>query len=309
MDSAHLRRLVRACRRGQPPTAALDNLLKAGQVVDDETARALYKSHVGDETAPEAQRISSDVKRVLGDIHQATARTSESPRSYGEKLSDLGETLAAETAQEASIASALEDTQLMQEAMEKFRQAVAAGEAGIAALRRELDRTRVQALTDPLTNLLNRKGFDEAMSRLLEAPPIRGRIHCLVLLDIDHFKKVNDTHGHLTGDAVLVALGEVLLRATQGASACCARSGGEEFAMLFNDTTPTEVHTVIGSTCALIRMMKVRNRVTGEFIASVTVSGGIAAWKVGEDAASLISSADAALYRSKRSGRDRITTA
>jgi diguanylate cyclase len=130
-----------------------------------------------------------------------------------------------------------------------------------------------------------------------------------MMFDIDHFKLVNDTHGHLMGDRVIQALGEVMRASVTHPGACSARYGGEEFAVLLPSTTATEGVQLAELLRTRTKAMKVRNRSTNEVLLTVTVSAGIAVLRANDDAASLIARADAALYRSKQTGRDRVTTA
>jgi diguanylate cyclase len=288
--------------------AALDGNRK----LDTDTAYRLYRAHVAEPDAAEAERIGGDFQRVMRTIVEASSRTDETARAYSEKLNGLEQALVTDEPQGAlgrNLTSTLQGTRDMQESVQSLRQVVAHGEQEIEQLRNELHRTRIELLTDPLTGVLNRKGFDQALARLLALPPAPGMLHCLVMLDIDHFKRINDTHGHLTGDTVLSTLGAVLQRVTRSAGVECARYGGEEFAVLLNGTTMAGALSMADSICALARTMKVRNRRTGEVIASVTMSAGIAAWQHGEDGTSLIAAADKALYRSKEAGRNRITVA
>jgi diguanylate cyclase len=143
----------------------------------------------------------------------------------------------------------------------------------------------------------------------LSSRPPAGMAHGLVVLDLDHFKRVNDTHGHPVGDTVIESVGQVLTRVSSGSNAFAARIGGEEFAVVMPSTTQAQAVQLAENVRNLVRGMKIRKRGTQEVIATVTVSAGIAAWVPGDDAASLLSAADAALYRSKQSGRDRVTVA
>jgi diguanylate cyclase (GGDEF)-like protein len=157
---------------------------------------------------------------------------------------------------------------------------------------------------DVLTGLLNRRGFDERLRRLLR----RGgpRLPLLALLDLDHFKRINDTHGHAVGDAVLSGVG-ARLRETLRPQDLAVRLGGEEFAVIWLSPEPgTEqrlgdrLREAIGS----------RPFGTAAGPLSVTVSVGVALARGPEEAPeALFSRADAALYEAKRAGRDRVVLA
>jgi diguanylate cyclase len=248
----------------------------------------------------------------MQDIAQASDRTGESARSFGEQLAGLEGALA-DAAPDARLAPSvdrtLRETRRMQQSVDALRQEVARGEQQIEHLRSELDRSRIEVVTDPLTRVLNRRGFDQAVERLLAQPAPADGSHCLILFDIDHFKRINDQHGHLTGDAVLEAVGGVLksVAAKAARATWCARYGGEEFALLVEGVALVEALQLAHAVCALVRSLELHNRRTGAPVAGLTISAGVAAWQPGDAAASWVACADRALYRSKETGRDRVT--
>ena len=146
--------------------------------------------------------------------------------------------------------------------------------------------------TDPLTGLLNRRGLDRALSDALLHADADARPMALALVDLDHFKDVNDTLGHDAGDRLLVAVARGWERVLR--SGChLARIGGDEFALLLPDTGPSEAEALVE---------RLRAAVPGRR----TCSAGLAALHTGDSASLLVGRADAALYEAKRSGRDRI---
>jgi diguanylate cyclase len=129
------------------------------------------------------------------------------------------------------------------------------------------------------------------------------------MLDIDHFKNVNDTYGHVMGDRVIQAIGEVLRASVTDEKHAVARYGGEEFAILLPNSTLDDGFKLAEAVRQRARAMKIKDRRTQEMILSVSVSGGVATLQHGDDAQSFIARADAALYQSKQNGRDRVTCA
>jgi len=172
-------------------------------------------------------------------------------------------------------------------------------------LHAELAEARRQATTDPLTGLTNRRGFDDALRAGLEGAATVPL--ALVMVDVDHFKAVNDTHGHHVGDDVLRLLAATLPQALEGQDALPARFGGEEFCILLRGVGLQEaaraaeaIRTRVGAASLVIRQ-------TGQRL-GVTVSLGLAVAGTDEPAAHLIERADAALYEAKRGGRNRVCT-
>jgi diguanylate cyclase (GGDEF)-like protein len=174
-------------------------------------------------------------------------------------------------------------------------------EARVSELNRELNRT---ARLDPLTGVGNRLALDEALSRLLDqGDRVRPLRFAVALFDLDHFKRYNDEHGHLAGDAALSGMGAVLRQVTRGPD-LCFRYGGEEFLLLLPEVSLPDAVTVAE---------RVRTAVEegGTFgVPGFTVSGGVALCDPadGRDPAPLLRRADTALYLAKRGGRNRIAT-
>jgi diguanylate cyclase (GGDEF)-like protein len=164
-----------------------------------------------------------------------------------------------------------------------------------------LEEIRRMASTDALTGIANRRTFDETLGREISRAQRTGRPVTLVMLDVDHFKRLNDGHGHQAGDAVLRALGSGL-RENLRPFDTAARYGGEEFAVILPGCTVEESSTA-GE--------RIRSRAAAAApVPGVTLSGGTATFPDdARDASELVLVADAALYESKRSGRNRLTIA
>jgi diguanylate cyclase len=176
--------------------------------------------------------------------------------------------------------------------------------AELAKLRGQLRGAVHDALTDPLTGLANRRSFDLELRRIAAHAGRSSPAH-LVMADIDHFKRVNDVHGHDIGDEVLRILGEVLLAHVRRDS-LVARVGGDEFGILLPGASPHYTAGIATRLCQLLasRPLVVRGR--SEIIERFTLSIGVAAWQAGDTGADWYARADAALYEAKRRGRNRV---
>ena len=133
--------------------------------------------------------------------------------------------------------------------------------------------------------------------------------HCIVMFDIDRFKQVNDTDGPSMGDRVIQGIGEILRGGNFAGAQAAARYAGEEFVMLLPETLVGTAAMVAQTVSNRVKAMKIRNRATQETVLSVTISAGVAARQPGDDASSFIARADAALYKAKQHGRDRVSCA
>jgi diguanylate cyclase (GGDEF)-like protein len=157
---------------------------------------------------------------------------------------------------------------------------------------------RFQATTDPLTGTYNRAKFDEALASEIARAKRYRRPFTLILFDIDHFKRVNDSYGHQAGDDVLVRL-SAIAKETIRATDLLARWGGEEFVIL---ATGQEGETG----CLLAEKLRATVEATSfEYVGKVTCSLGVAQFVDSDSAESLIARADGALYRAKANGRNR----
>ncbi|NYZ63893.1 ligand-binding sensor domain-containing diguanylate cyclase [Luteimonas deserti] len=160
-----------------------------------------------------------------------------------------------------------------------------------------------QALEDALTGLPNRRSFDAALAREFARAHRKGQPLCLMILDVDRFKTVNDQYSHVVGDAVLRQVGELLMGACR-ATDIAARIGGEEFALILVDTSPDEAHVVY----ARLRDAFARRTDWGGVPGlRITISAGSTRIDPLDTApAQLVRRADMALYRAKSAGRDQL---
>lgn len=185
-------------------------------------------------------------------------------------------------------------------ANEALQQKLTKAEEQIAAQAREIHLHESEARTDSLTGLANRRAFDDEMKRRYAEARRKGVALSLLLMDIDHFKQFNDTHGHQAGDEVLRAVGRELVRTCRDMDLPC-RYGGEEFAVVMPATTAAE------GTAAAERIRIAVEKMSVEFegkVLTVTTSVGLAQLGPQDDISRVLKRADEALYASKRAGRN-----
>jgi diguanylate cyclase len=196
----------------------------------------------------------------------------------------------------------LSETRRMQDANHELEVKLEASRDEIAGLQRDLDDVRREAQLDPLTKIFNRKFFDEELDHAL-AGAGDGRPLSLLLLDIDHFKRFNDTWGHQTGDQVL-RLVAMTLRSNIKGKDVAARYGGEEFAAILPDTDLEGATIVAENVRRAVQAKELLKRSTNEKLGRVTASLGIATYRRGDTVGTLIERADRCLYAAKAAGRN-----
>ena len=244
-----------------------------------------------------ASRLEGAVNEAIGLVHDAR----EDALRYGGSLAQASDRLSREP---ESLNALLR--RLVTETIEVSRRSEAAARnlaetsRRTRELRSELAEARRLASTDPLTGLANRRHFDEALrEQLAERRPA-----ALLMVDLDHFKAVNDTHGHPVGDQVLCHLAAIMTEAAPE-GALPGRFGGEEFSLLLPCGVLREAMAVAERIRTRIAQSAVQLPQGGPRV-TITASLGLAMAGAGESPEQLIARADAALYEAKRGGRNRV---
>ena len=172
----------------------------------------------------------------------------------------------------------------------------------VHSLRADLVAVREKANLDALTRLHNRGAFDEVLAKQIDFSFLSGQAMALMMLDLDHFKQINDTYGHPAGDRVLQAVAKSIVRVFPRRSDFIARYGGEEFAVILVDVESTDLAPLAERILEAVRALNIDYN---ENNIQLTCSAGIAVCSPHESAETLIKRADQALYQAKQDGRDR----
>ncbi|MGB9177958.1 MAG: diguanylate cyclase [Pyrinomonadaceae bacterium] len=173
----------------------------------------------------------------------------------------------------------------------------------LLAFKTHLDSFAEAAFTDPLTGLYNRRKFEEQMEAEIARTRRYARPFCLIILDIDHFKRVNDTFGHAVGDDAIKQVARIL-KACARAGDTVARIGGEEFALLLPETEIEKARQVANRLRTAVAQMNI------PFVGRATISLGVAEFPLCALTAELLyKAADGALYEAKNAGRNRVVVA
>ena len=267
------------------------------------------------ETYISANRFTDRIDRVgsqvMGEIEQVMAMigaAAGTASNYTESLVDVTQKLGVATdepAVRAIVESLVQATKDIEKNNQALEERLSASKQEITVLQQNLDAVRNESLTDPLTSLSNRKYFDDTLAKAIADARARGETLSLMMTDVDHFKKFNDSYGHLTGDQVLRLVAISVKQNVKGQD-IAARYGGEEFAVVLPNTVLRSAITVADHIRRAVMTKELMKRSTGEHLGRVTVSIGVAVLRKGETAQGLIERADSCLYTAKRCGRNRV---
>ncbi len=289
----------------------MDMLLDANQAFTDEQNASVYRKFLSSpcEAVPShliAQKMEVELAAVLAALEQAGRNASDYEQTLESATGDLSKIKRSEELTQI-IGTVLDQTRAMVEKSSEVDRQLKISAAEITQLKDELQTARREAMTDALTGLANRKMFDFKLREATQDSMESGDPLALLILDLDHFKQVNDAYGHNIGDQVLKLMG-VILKETLKGQDTAARYGGEEFAVVLPKTQ-------IGNAIKLAEHIRQRlakkemvNRKTGDNLGSITVSVGVAAFDSKEQPAELIERADRALYAAKNGGRNRVVS-
>jgi diguanylate cyclase len=178
--------------------------------------------------------------------------------------------------------------------------------AKVRRLGEELESARKESEVDPLTRLFNRKAFNDFLARTVELSHAFGQPACLVLVDLDRFKPINDTFGHQTGDSVLSTTADVLSRIFLRKNDMVARYGGDELAVVLRETSVSDGQMLADRLLRAVRAIRFEREGT---CIGLSVSIGLAGLSAGDTSESWLKRSDEALYLAKNRGRDRLAMA
>jgi len=257
-------------------------------------------------------QAQNEMRSMLATFVERLSQMTQSTGNFQQKLEESAK-LIEQAKSIAEIAPVLKDvvgttramaqeSQVSREQMQSMRERATETDAQLAKLHQELDRVSAQARHDPLTGALNRKGLDEALNREVSNVRRKDAPLSVALLDIDNFKKLNDTMGHATGDVALTHLAKVA-RECMRPQDTLARYGGEEFVILLPDTP---LDKGIDAMTRLQRELTKKFFLAGSEKVLITFSAGVAQLVANEQPADAIRRADQAMYLAKRAGKNRV---
>lgn len=225
----------------------------------------------------------------------------------GEMARQIGEMTEAsrEPGQPIKVERVIDLSRAMLDRLDQVEAAMERSQSETDQLRKNLAKARTEADVDHLTRLPNRRAFERRLLSAADQARSKSEPLCVAFCDVDHFKKINDTHGHDAGDRVLCTIADTL---AEIASDECfiARHGGEEFVLLFYGLSKDQAWLKLDGARRALGNRKMVNRETGKPFGRITFSAGIAEVTEDEDTRSALVRADTALYQAKEAGRNQI---
>lgn len=270
----------------------------------EEASATLARDSAAEALANLAEQLGKGVR----DIHETMVDARDATGTYAQALAGHVDNLHACASGDDMLVQLTALTTRMLDHTRGVERDLAATEIRLIQVQHQLDEARRQANQDHLTGLPNRRAFEEMFEREEREARLGGETLCIAFCDIDHFKRINDAHGHPTGDRVIRYVAETLGRI---ANAKChvARHGGEEFAVLLRGENLTSAWGRLDAARDQIAEKCLVNRVTDQPLGKITFSGGIADALAYPTRAAAMKAADDALYQAKQGGRNRILIA
>jgi diguanylate cyclase len=283
--------------------------LKESNTLSEADLEEIYATYISPTRLSE--RIDTVGIQVMGEIEQVMAMidaAAGSATSYTESLADMTEKLGQSKDREglrAIVESLVQTAKEMEASNQALEERLSASKQEINELQENLETVRTESLTDPLTQLANRKFFDTSLEAAIADARAKNEPLSLLMTDIDYFKTFNDSFGHLTGDQVLRLVAMSVKQNVKGLD-IAARYGGEEFAIVLPNTVLRSAIVVADHIRRAVMTKELMKRSTGEHLGRVTISIGVATLHKSDSPQMLIERTDACLYAAKRHGRNRV---
>jgi len=288
----------------------MDALLSHGQPITDGDMKGLYERFLK-ERAEEHWMVKTAFRRMVSTLMSHIENADGQYCAFSAELNAIAISLAGDVSAkqlDELMSRSVRATNTALEQGKELKQRLSSLATEMEDVRGKLERSQKQARADVLTGLHNRLAFQEELAALPRFAAQDAHAPCLLIVDIDYFKRINDTYGHLVGDHVLCAVAQEIKACVRGRD-MVVRYGGEEFAVLLRDTPHSGCRAVAEHVRAGIErlMIKLPDDLLADALIAVTASIGGAWYREEEPGEASIDRADRALYLAKKEGRNRVT--
>ncbi|HQS02763.1 MAG: hypothetical protein B7Y07_09540 [Halothiobacillus sp. 24-54-40] len=298
----------RALKRDASLNKDIDDAINSEGGLTVDRAQEIFDTHLLNGAIKEMANAQSTLLRLIRNVMMQMLNTGNEFSNYASTLGDfIRKVDRSESVEDirALTAEVIDDSrQIERTSLEASDRLTNAGEQ-ITKLKEELEAARRDARTDPLTGLANRRGLNELLQQRINAYIQDKTSFCLILADIDHFKRINDSYGHLVGDKILRFVARTLMANIKGQDSVI-RFGGEEFAIILPYTHFEGAITVAQQLRQKIATSRLRLAESGRDLGGLTISLGVACVDKSDSPETLLRRADEGLLKAKAEGRDRV---
>jgi diguanylate cyclase len=294
----------------KPLVAEIDRLVGEGKKFDANVSDYLFRRFFADSSGSKVVEESTEqAKLLLNDVAELLGRITSQTGDYGKELDLFTSKMASHNKSDALkplVDTIINRTKDMSQKSASMAKRLDDSNSEVNTLRKNLAQIKLESSRDFLTGIYNRKAFQEQLDINIAESRATGRPLAFLILDIDHFKKYNDTWGHQLGDEVIKLVASTVADNVRG-SDIAGRYGGEEFGVILPDTPIAGALIVAEKLRRTIEAKIIRRKDTGEVCGNVTVSIGVSQYRLGDDEETVMKRADEALYKSKLGGRNKVT--
>lgn len=292
-----------------PLKQAIDDCIAQKRPFTDELNKTLYFEHIAQADEINLRNLQQQLMATLSTVQNNLDEAGNSSTQFENTLNQQSQKLNdnPDSNDIKGVVQVLKtELKAIQDSTQMLQQGFKDNSQEIEHLRKELNRAKEEASLDPFTGLANRKTLMSCLEDNIRHSQEKGEHFSFLMLDIDHFKAINDTHGHPMGDKVIRCIANTIKNCVKG-NDLVARYGGEEFSVILPNTPQAGAMKVAENIRQAIERTKLVRTVDKETIGRITISIGVAHHRASESSEQLIERADSLLYKSKTGGRNKVS--